>query len=373
MTPLRVGVVCDYREEEWPSMELVAGMVMDGVRADASLGAVELRPRMPRPFGRRLGAGRLALNADRVVGRYLAYPRWLRRRVADADVFHVIDHSYAHLVHALPAGRTVVTCHDLDAFRSLLHPEREPRPAWFRAIARRILSGLQRAALVLCDSAVVAAELTARGLVETDRVRVAPLPVPPGFTSRPDAAADARAAELLGPRPGPLVLHVGSIAPRKRLDVLLDAFELIHRERPDARLARVGGPLPEPLRDRARGLPVIELPYLEPGVLSAIYRRADLVLLPSEREGFGLPLLEAMACGAPVAASDLPVLREVGGEAARYAPPGAAAAFARIGLELIADSAAARAAGLSRSAEFAPARFAAQLADAYRTVAGAPG
>src|SRR5262249_8639567 len=65
---------------------------------------------------------------------------------------------------------------------------------------------------------------------------------------------------------------------------------------------------------------ILELPHLEPDVLAAVYRRASLLLLPSQREGFGLPLAEAMACGTVAVASDLPVLREVGGDAAEYCP-----------------------------------------------------
>jgi glycosyltransferase involved in cell wall biosynthesis len=67
---------------------------------------------------------------------------------------------------------------------------------------------------------------------------------------------------------------------------------------------------------------IVELPMLDRRVLAAAYRRAACVLLPSESEGFGLPVIEAMACGTPVVASDLPVLREVGGDAACYCPVG---------------------------------------------------
>jgi glycosyltransferase involved in cell wall biosynthesis len=63
--------------------------------------------------------------------------------------------------------------------------------------------------------------------------------------------------------------------------------------------------------------------------LAWLYQQATLVLVPSRHEGYGLPVVEALAFGTPVVASDLPALREVGGEAARYAPVGDAAAFAR--------------------------------------------
>lgn len=366
---LRVGVVCDYVEEGWPSMDLVAAMVEDAiVSRTPELRGVTLRPALPVVFSR--FGGRRSFNADRALGRYLAYPRWLRRHRGDADVFHVVDHSYAHLVDALPAGRTVVTCHDLDAFRSLLDPAAEPRPAWFRAIARRILRGLRGAALVLCDSAAVAAEIERHGLVPAGRVRVVPLPVHDDFVLA-DPARDAAAARLT--RGSPYVLHVGSTSPRKRLDVLLDAFAAIRRAHPELRLVRVGGALPAGLRSRAARLglddALIELPLLDRPTLAAVYRGASVVLLPSGREGFGLPLLEAMACGAPVAASDLPVLREVGGEAAAYVPVGDARGLASAALALIAGPGGARHAGPRRAAEFSPGRFAARLADAYRFVA----
>ncbi|HVH12287.1 MAG TPA: glycosyltransferase family 1 protein [Longimicrobium sp.] len=378
-SPLSVGVVADYAEERWPSMDLVSELLADALRAHTPYAPSILRPRMPRPFGRTLRDSGAAHNADRVLGRHLAYPRWLRRRAGDFALFHVADHSYAHLVDALPAERTIVTCHDLDAFRSLLEPAREPRPRWFRAIMGRVLGGMRRAAHVVCDSDAVHAELLSHGLLSPDRVSTVPLPVHPDFSPAPDPEADAEAARLLGP-PSPdrvEVLHVGSTVPRKRIPLLLQAMAPFAAEG-SAVLVRVGGALTAEQRRIAaeRGMDdgIVELPFLDRRTLAAVYRRAALVVNPSEREGFGLPLVEAMACGAAVLATDLPVLREVGGDAVRYVASGDADAWTRairVELDRLAapeNRGEARAAALRRAARFTLAAYAAGIAAVYDRV-----
>ena len=375
---LSVGVVADYAEEGWPSMDLAADLLVDALRAHTPHAPTLLRPRMPRPLGRLLGGARAAHNADRVLGRHVAYPRWIRGRAAEFDLFHVADHSYAHLVDALPPGRTVVTCHDLDAFRSLLEPAREPRPPWFRRMMGRVLRGLQGAAHVVCDSDAVHAELLSYGLLPPDRVSTVPLPAHPDFSPDPHPAADAEAARLLGP-PSPdaiEVLHVGSTVPRKRIPVLLEAFAGI--ESAAVRLVRVGGGLtPEQRRmaaDRGIADRIAELPFLDRPTLAAVYRRAALVVNPSEREGFGLPLVEAMACGAPVLASDLAVLREVGGGAVRYVASDDADAWSRALADELARLAApeareaARQAALDRAQRFTLATYGQEIAEVYERV-----
>ena len=127
----------------------------------------------------------------------------------------------------------------------------------------------------------------------------------------------------------PDLLHVGSTIPRKRIDLLLEIFAAMRRAYPGARLIKAGGGLrPEQTRQaEALGVAdaIVTLPFFVPserGILAAVYRRAALVLQPSDAEGFGLPVAEALACGATVLASDLPALREVGGDAAAYCPVG---------------------------------------------------
>jgi glycosyltransferase involved in cell wall biosynthesis len=147
------------------------------------------------------------------------------------------------------------------------------------------------------------------------------------------------------------------------------------------RLVRVGGPFTAGQTTLARDLGIqariSQLPVLDDRTLAAVYRRAAAVLLPSDREGFGLPVIEALACGAPVIASDLPVLREVGGSTVEYCRPGDARAWASTTIALLGEQSAhqeqalaRRESGIAWARRFTWTRFASQLADIYLELAG---
>jgi glycosyltransferase involved in cell wall biosynthesis len=327
----RVALVCDLVEENWPSMQLVADMLLQNLEASYSqqLETTRLCPRMRRHFALPLpGPRQFWNNADRLTNRFIDYPLWLRGKRAAFDLYHIIDHSYSQLVHQLPADRTVVTCHDLDTFRCLLEPDREPRPGWFCAMSRRILSGLQKAAHVVTVSGATRDDILRYGLLPPERITVVHNGVHPACSPVPDPAADAAVSQLLPAKAAGTfwLLHVGSTIPRKRLDVLLRVFAAVRAESPQARLVRVGGPFTDAQLQLVRDLNIEDsihvLSGLTPSVLAAVYRRTDLLLQTSDSEGFGLPVVEALACGCPVVASDIPVLREVGGSAAAYCPAG---------------------------------------------------
>jgi glycosyltransferase involved in cell wall biosynthesis len=324
-----VGIVCDFIEERWYSMDIVADMLMGSLPHIHGMNPRRLIPSMKFRFSRPplLRRYQPAANLDRVINRLHEYPRYLKGQ-RGLDVYHIVDHSYAHLVHVLPADRVVVTCHDVDTFRCLFSPDQEPRSYLFKRMAKHILSGLQKASRVACDSFATRDALLRGGGLPAERLEVVPLGIDPVFASLPDPHADLEACQLLGePDPERLeVLHVGSAAPRKRIDVLLHIFAAIRKQLPSARLVRVGGaftPSQQSLVQRLElGEAVTVFPHLRPRTLAAFYRRAAVALLPSDREGFGLPVAEAMACGACVIVSDLPVLRETGGDAAVYCEPG---------------------------------------------------
>lgn len=380
----RVAIVCDLVEEHWPSMDLVADVLLAGL-GNGHAGGFEvarLRPAMRRRFTRAGAAAGRRFNADRVLNRFFDYPRALRRRRDEFDLFHVVDHSYAQLVHHLPAERTVVTCHDLDAFRCLLEPgEAARRSPLFRRMTRRVLEGFLKAARVSCVSAATRDELLKHKLFPPERLTVIPNGVHPSLSREANAEADDEAARLLGAGDAETIelLHVGSNVARKRIDVLLKVFAEVRKRVPRARLVRVGGAFTAAQAALVEALnlksAITVLPFLKPDVLAAVYRRAALVLQPSEREGFGLPVAEALACGTPVVASRIPALGEVGGDAAVYAPVGDTEAWADAVNVLLCERAydparwaARRAAGVRRAARFTWENYVAQTGALYHEV-----
>lgn len=316
--PLRLAVIPDFGEEQWPSMDLCAEMLLKHLEtaAEGRLVAERVCPPFRRRFTRipLLGRKGVAHNADRFRNRYRLFPRFVRNRAADFDFFHVCDHSYAHLVHNLPAGRVGVYCHDLDTFRCLLDPRSEPRPRWFRSMMRNVLTGFEKAAIVFCTTQAIRSEIIRHALMEPSRIVVAPNGIAPEFSP----SAPSRAVEA------PYLLHVGSCIARKRIDVLLDVFATMRAAMPELSLVQIGGEWSAPQREQIErfgiGSHIKQIRGITRLELANWYRGASLVLQPSSAEGFGLPIVEALACGAPVVASDLPVLHEVGGPAVIFAP-----------------------------------------------------
>jgi len=316
---IRVAVICDFPEENWPSMDLVGKMLFDHLQDNEFVTPHRVRPTM------KFRTARLGRSA-RFIGRFVQYPRLVRQLASDFDLFHIVDHSYAHLAHELPPGRTIVTCHDLDTFRCLIEPQRERRSFAFRSMTRRILTGLQAAAHVTCDTAATRDAILQHDLLPTDKLTVIHNGLNPALSPDPDPVADVEISHCLGRTKGtcPELLHVGSTIARKRIDILLSVFAKIRRHHADARLIRVGPQLTPEQSTLARSLGVLahidQLENIDTHLLGACYRRASVLLQPSDAEGFGLPVLEALACGTPVVASDIASLREVGGNVSTYCP-----------------------------------------------------
>jgi glycosyltransferase involved in cell wall biosynthesis len=327
-------------------MDLCGEMLLDHLPRDGpcALEAAQLCPPFHRLATRLPGVGRgqAAFNADRLLNRFFHFPRHARRAVQGFDLFHVVDHTYAHVVHALPAGRAGVYCHDLDAFRCLLDPAADPRPLWYRVMAQRILGGLRKAAVVFYNTQTVGDEIRRAGWIDSGLLVHAPLGVAPQFVA--DGARATVKPPWLAELDGrPWALHVGNCIRRKRIDVLLEVIAAVRATIPDLRLVKVGGQWTSGHREQISRLgldrAITHVTGLSRAELAEVYRRAHVVLMPSAAEGFGLPVIEALACGAAVVASDIPALREAGGPAVTFAPVGDVAAWSNRVAEFLASPA----------------------------------
>lgn len=305
--------------------------------------------------------------AARIAWEQLALPRLLRK--LDADLVH-------GLVNVLPLATTVpgvVTVHDL----SFLH-----LPALFPPAKRLYLSALCRASVRKAAAVIAVSRQTADDVVRCfgappDKVTVAYNGVDARFDpGAPQESAAFRAAKGL---PDRYLLFLGTLEPRKNLETLLHAYARWRTQAApadqDVRLVIAGGKgwfydaIFAQTAALGLGETVIFPGYVPDAELPDWYRAALGFVYPSVFEGFGLPVLEAMACGAPVLCSDIPSLREVAGEAALLAPPHDVDAWVA-GLALLAGQPALRAGlrgrGLAQSACFSWRAAAQTTLDVYR-------
>jgi glycosyltransferase involved in cell wall biosynthesis len=159
----------------------------------------------------------------------------------------------------------------------------------------------------------------------------------------------------------PFLLYPARPWPHKNHERLYEAFGLLRRNRPELRLVLTGGGHGTEFPPGVEALGNISLDELV-----SLYRRASALVFPSLYEGFGLPPLEAMACGCPVACSAAASLPEVCGDAARYFPPDDPPEMAAAVEDVLADPASWSAKGISRAAGFTSERSAAAHEDVYR-------
>jgi glycosyltransferase involved in cell wall biosynthesis len=284
-------------------------------------------------------------------------------QTAGLDLFHAPAYT-APLWGSIP---TVLTIHDVSYARyPAWYPyRRDPARRWFY---RRSAC---RAAMIITDSEFSRQEIMAAYGIEDIRIAVAPLGVSSSFSPLSEVVED----RAPGPVPAPYLLHVGDLHPRRNLIVALRAVLALRVRHPGLRLVLAGADLGSASELALAAQSAGEADALRflgrvpDQVLVDLYRGAQALVYPSKYEGFGLPLLEAMACGTPVVAARAGAIPEVTGSAAILVHPddwrGVAEALHAI-LTSAPRAAALAKAGLERAAAFTWRRTAEQTVEVFR-------
>ncbi|TCO73754.1 glycosyltransferase family 4 protein [Chromatocurvus halotolerans] len=299
----------------------------------------------------------------------------LAPRVASLRLRRYRDHVFHSPNFILPpfAGPSVATVHDLS---TVMYPQFHPA-ARVALMQRAMPQTVARATRLITPSESVRREVIAHFGLAAGRVVATPLGVDPVFAPRcaTDLASDLR---TLGLQAGTYLLCVATLEPRKNIGRLLDAYQdLPQALRQRYPLVLAGAPgwhgeaLNRRIRDLAQGGQVRQLGYVSQAQLPALYAGARLFAFPALYEGFGLPVLEAMASGVPVVTSDCSSLPEVAGDAALLVNPldtdALRAALAR-GLEDEGWRGVARERGLARAAERSWPQCVARTLAVYRSL-----
>lgn len=291
--------------------------------------------------------------------------------VGDLDVFHATNYMLPPLKHA----RSVVTVHDLSFLR---HPEMAD-PRLVRYLTSSVPETTRKSDVLTADSAFTKEEMVDLLGVPPEKIMV----VYGGVSARFQPVVDADALAEVRARyglPERFLLCVTRIEARKNIPRLLEAYRiLVDRTKIDVPLFLAGGRGwgydEAMLRREALGLTntVHLMGHVPDDDLPALISAATVFVYPSLYEGFGLPPLEAMACGTPVVASSAPCLTEILGDAALLAPPEDSEALAEALAQAVADAdlrAGLRKRGLRRAQQFSWQAAAKQLVSAYHLAAG---
>lgn len=248
---------------------------------------------------------------------HIIFPQIIQRE--NLDVFH----SLGGILPLGFRGKAVITVHDLSMYEN---------PQWFKPkndfFWRKILlpKSLRRAEKIIAVSEFTKQEILKYFKIPEEKIHVIYEANEAPKYSEEELREKARALNLLDKK---YFLFIGTLEPRKNLENLIKAFEefTARNSQYDYRLILAGGlgwkyqPILRAMKSSVVSKNIEYLGYIDEGVKFSLLRNAEALVFPSLYEGFGLPVLEAMSFGAPVIASNIPALAEVGGDAVLYFNP----------------------------------------------------
>jgi len=309
---MSVVIFRDYPEENFPSMEVYRKGLVGGFEEN---GFDDFRQYLGlKKWSKKLGHRNLK---TRFLFRYFLYPLWAVFN--QGDVNHILDQTYAHLLYFLKAEKTVVTVHDLDVLRLKFlkwQSFRDKLIKWFYLYSVR---ALRKAGKIIAVSEDTKRDLQRFLGIPSEKIVVIEEGVEAVFKVMPK-----NGLELVRKKyqlPEKFILHVGECWQYKNIEMLLRMMKklIIDERYKDLKLVKVGGEWTENQLNLIENLgiksKIIKLPFVPRRDLPMVYNLASVLVQPSFLEGFGLTVLEAMACGCPVVVADVSALKSLVKEA----------------------------------------------------------
>jgi glycosyltransferase involved in cell wall biosynthesis len=321
------------------SMDVYANGLMSGLKAVRPDWEIEAIAPLPLSRSSRSWQTRFWKYYER----FWRFPRMVQQYVQEKgiDIVHIVDHSDGHLVYGLKQKPVVVTCHDLINY---FYPQNLQGsvqiPGVSHGLWRRSIWGMKQAQHVVAVS-----RQTARDVAQILGIASAQVTVVPNATSGfrqlfPREREVLRQQHQLSAETTCL-LNVGSNHPRKNIATILHVVQRLKAQQIPVQLWKVGADFTPEQKDwiqaHCLGAEVTYLGQPDLPTLMQFYNAADVLLAPSTHEGFGITLLEAMACGTPVITGNVSAMPEVVGEAGVLVEPLNGEAIAEAVLQLRRD------------------------------------
>ncbi len=247
------------------------------------------------------------------IDKYLVFPWLLRRKLKQLPpetLVHIIDHSNAPYAKYLQSTPHLVTCHDLLAIRCALGeiPQHEPRWTGKQQQAM-ILRGLKRSRYIASVSEATRQDVARLVGTQLARQHLIPNALNDHFIQAAKTTSEASTNTQ------PYVMHIGGEKWYKNRKAVLEIFSILAASHPQLDLLIVGPEFSDEVLDATQCTSLKERIYYQSGIsdqeLSELYRGAELLLFPSHVEGFGWPIIEAQACGCPVATYKMEPMRSL--------------------------------------------------------------
>jgi glycosyltransferase involved in cell wall biosynthesis len=272
----------------------------------------------PRNFDRRSRS--LFVRIEKYYERFWSFPNLVKQQ--SADIFHIIEPAEAHIVHWLKKiGKpTIVTCHDLanfyypDNLQGSVQLPFVSKTVWVNAV-----KAMRYADHIISVSSMTAKDTTQILDIPPEKISVVPNAVDPLFQQLPKTEMGLLRQKYGIPTEAFCLLNVGSNHPRKNLSTIIEALHKLTKKNLVIHFLKVGADFTVEQKQyiHEKGLTnnVSYIDKPDKQTLVEIYNAADILVAPSLHEGFGITILEAMACGTPVITSNTSALPEVAGDA----------------------------------------------------------